>query len=104
MLFAYHVTAPIINLALDFEPVRELMTSGLSDHGGLKIKLTGIPDKAWFKRIKIPNKKIGQYIYDKVRNEHKNLMDLRKEFFQNPKRLIKKIRVRNSPWEGKYDR
>ena len=49
-----------INLALDFEPVKELMTSGLSDHGGLKIKLTGVPDKAWFKRIKIPNKKIGQ--------------------------------------------
>ena len=26
-------------------------------------------------------------------------MDLRKEFFRNPKRLIKKIRIRNSPWE-----
>ena len=50
----------LLTLALDFEPVRDLMTSGLSDHGGLKIKLTGIPDKAWFKRIKIPNKKIGQ--------------------------------------------
>ena len=88
-----------INLVLDFELVKELMTSGLSDHGSLKIKIIGVPDKAWFKRIKIPNKKIGQQIHDKVRNEGKNLVDLRKEFFQNPRRLIKKIRVRNSPWE-----
>ena len=46
-----------INLALDFEPVRDLMTSGLSDHGGLKIKLTGVPDKAWFKGLKFRTKK-----------------------------------------------
>ena len=82
------------NVDVEFSTYKELMR--LSDHAGLKLTLTNIADNAWFKKVKMPNIRLGRAIMGKLRTGY-SWDFIRDNFYQKPEKLIMKNKIRHNP-------